>query len=152
MKKSGGLTCYTLPRVTRQSLVCCRLSSTFDAIANDGGRNNKRFSRPLRVEIQTFLVCHACWSPAGRYPPVKWDILVYMLKDNSPKIVCRLMTRHVFVHFTQPRLTGAGLWADLVPNCIAFGRLFYYVTFANEISKRIRLTRVEKRPSKTLKN
>ena len=53
MTKSGGLTRYTLPRVTRQSLVCCRLSSALDAIANYGGRN-ERFSRPLRVEIVTF--------------------------------------------------------------------------------------------------
>ena len=39
MKKSGGLNRYTLPKVTRQSLVCCRLCSALDAIANDGSRN-----------------------------------------------------------------------------------------------------------------
>ena len=80
-----------------------------------------------------FSVCYACWSPAGRYPPVKWNILVSMLKENSLKIVCRLVTRRVFVHSTEPRLTSAGSW-DLVPNCITFSNTFY-VTFANKISK-----------------
>ena len=82
MKQPGGLTRYTLPRVTRQNLVCSRLCSALDAIANDGSRTNKRFSRPSRVEIQTFSVYHACWSPAGRYPTVKWNILVYNAEEQ----------------------------------------------------------------------